>query len=142
VSRWPRRAKQLPPDMPAPLREFNPNDWQEWLLPGVDPAADAYAVPLEEWYAMPHETTRLAGYSNGERIVRPTTVGIGDRPELVTHYRRLDAHKRWTAARRAWLEEHVDPQAGFDFWIDAVAEHHRMSTRDYPAAREHRPGGW
>jgi hypothetical protein len=69
-------------------------------------------------------------------------VGIGDRPELVAHHRLLDAHKRWTAARRSWLEEHCGFDAGFDFWIDAVAEHHRMSTRGHPAARGRQRRGW
>jgi hypothetical protein len=106
--------------MPQPLAEFNADDWQEWLLEGPDPAAEAFK-----------DGDSTAFYA-----------GIADRPELVAHWGRLDAHKRWYEARRAWLTEHVDAQAGFDFWIDAVAEHHRMGTRDHPAARGRRPRGW
>jgi hypothetical protein len=136
-------VKELPADMPQPLREFNADDWQEWLLDGPDPAAEGYAVPLHEWYALPHpkvvEDFRGTAHPTTTKII---TVGIGDRPELVAHHRLLDAHKRWYETRRAWLCEHVDAQAGFDFWIDAVAEHHRMSTRGHPAARGRQRRGW
>lgn len=128
--------------MPQPLRKFNADDWQEWLLPGPDPAQEGWNVPLAELYALPHPVEREVFRGTALPITRETVmVGIGDQPELVAHHRRLDAHRRWIAARRAWMEQHMDPQAGFDFWIDAVAEHHRMSTRDYPA-RERRPQGW
>jgi hypothetical protein len=99
--------------MPQPLREFAEADWQEWLLDGPDPAAEAFK-----------DGDSTAFYA-----------GIADRPELVAHHRLLDAHQRWIAARRGWLEEHVSADAGFDFWIDAIAEHHRMRTRDHPARR-------
>jgi hypothetical protein len=142
VTRWPRRVKELPADMPQPLREFNADDWQEWLLDGPDPAEEDRNISLAEYYALPHpkvvEDFRGTAHPTTTKII---TVGIGDQLELVAHHRRLDAHKRWYEARRAWLEEHVDPQAGFSFWIDAVAEHHRMSTRDHPAA-ERRPRSW
>jgi len=129
VSRWPRRRQQLPPDMPQPLRAFVADDWSEWLLAGPDPAQEGLGVPLAEFYALPHpvvvEDFRGTAVPVSTKVVM---VGIGDQPGLVAHHRRLDAHRRWTAARRDWLEEHVSPEAGLDFWIDAIAEEHRMRT--------------
>jgi hypothetical protein len=122
--------------MPQPLRDFDAGDWQEWLLDGPDPAAEGYGTSLAEFYDLPHpvvvEDFRGTAVPTGTKVV---LVGIGDQPELVAHHRLLDAHKRWLEARRGWLCEHVDPQAGFDFWLDAVSEHHRIATRDHPAAR-------
>src|SRR5512132_1642953 len=117
--------------MPQPLREFNADDWQEWLLDGPDPAAAGRGVPLAEFYSPPHPVVREV--FRGTAVPATTEVvmvGIGDDAELVAHHRLLDAHRRWLEARRAWLAEHVGAQAGFDFWLDAVAEHHRISTRD------------
>lgn len=129
MTRWPRRAKPLPADMPQPLREFVAADWGEWLLKGPDPAQEGLGVPLAEFYALPHPVEREVFRGTAHPITTEVvTVGIGDRPALVAEHRRLDAHRRWTAARRGWLEEHVSPEAGFDFWIDAIAEEHRMTT--------------
>jgi hypothetical protein len=116
--------------MPAPLRAFNEADWQEWLLDGPDPAADAY-VDMEAFYALPHPAEWVNGWVNGERRTSTVIVGIGDRPELVAHYRRMDAHKRWSAARVAWLKERGLPW--LDTWIDDMRFEHllRMQTPEH-----------
>jgi len=104
--------------MPQPLREFREADWSEWLLPGPDPAQEGRSVPLEEWYAMPHPVEREVFRGTAVPVTREVVmVGIGDRPDLVAAHRRDDARKRWITARRAWLEEHVSTDAGFDFWL-------------------------
>jgi hypothetical protein len=103
VSRWPRRSKPLPDGFPQPLQEFVEADWQAWLLGGPDPAASAY-VNLEGFYRAHAD--------------KP--------PAWHAVYRRLDAHKRWTAARRAWLEANGHHDLAFDWWIDDIAHEHRV----------------
>jgi hypothetical protein len=130
--------------MPAPLLEFGEADWREWLGDGPDPAAAGLAVPLAEWYALPHPVERVCGWVGGEQRTQTMMVGIGDRPHLVTRYRRLDAHRRWTAARRAWLEAHGFGQLAVDWWIDDVSYEHRALRREIrdvsDLARPRRPG--
>lgn len=129
--RVPRR--QPDPGLPVPLRRFDERDWQEWLLDGPDPAAEGLVVPLEEWYAAPHPVEQLAGWANGVQTWRTVMVGIGDRPELVTDWRRYHAHKRWSHARVAWLKAHDLPW--LDAWLDDLRFEHRMLRRDLrPAA--------
>ena len=102
MTRWPRRAKTLRPGLPKSLQEFVEDDWSEWLLPGPDPGTVGY-VDVDAFYA-----------------------GLADRPEVAAVWRRLDAHKRWTAARRTWLEAHGHPDLAFDCWLDDVAYEHRV----------------
>jgi hypothetical protein len=111
--------------MPAPLREFRADDWQEWLLPGPDPAQEGRSIPLADHYALPHPVQVGGWYADGVERMRTVVVGIGDDPERVAADRHHDAHKRWTEARRAWLAEHVSAEAGLDFWIDATAQRYR-----------------
>jgi hypothetical protein len=109
VTRWPRRLQPVPAGLPKPLQEFVDADWQEWLLDGPDPAASAYKDgDVERFY-------RLHAHRG---------------PRWAATYRRLDAHKRWTAARRAWLEAHGHADLAFDWWIDDVAYEHRVLQRE------------
>lgn len=127
MTRWPGR-KQPDPGIPGPLREFNEADWQEWLLDGPDPAADAYAVPLEEWYAPPHPVEVEVFRGTGlPMTTRMEMVGIGDRPELVAVWRRVDAHKRWSHARIEWLKARGLPWLAT--WIDDVRAEHQLRVR-------------
>jgi hypothetical protein len=104
VTRWPRRAKPLPPDMPVPLRSFVEADWQAWLLDGPDPGSESYKDgDSSAFYA------RIAG-----------------RPELVACWRRRDAHQRWSAARCAWLKERGHDQLAFNAWLDDLAYEHQV----------------
>jgi hypothetical protein len=130
-----RRAFEWPPG----LGRFNPDDWQEWMLDGPDPAADAYKIPLEEFYAMPHETTQLAGYSNGEEILRTVTVGIGDKPpEVIAVWRWIDAHRRWTEARVGGLKQ--NGYEWLDVWLDGIRAEHRK-REELRTTRSRRAGG-
>ena len=110
MTRWPRRAAPFPVDLPQPLATFAEADWQEWQLDGPDPAAAAY-VDMAVFYR------RLEG-----------------KPEVAACWRRLDAHKRWTAARRTWLEAHGEHDLAFDWWIDDVAYEHRVLRAELRAA--------
>jgi hypothetical protein len=112
MTRWPRRARPDPGDLPAPLAEFCEADWSEWLLDGPDPGTEGY-VDAERFYA-----------------------GLADRPAVAACWRRLDAHKRWSAARRAWLEAHGHPQLAFDGWIDDIAYEHRVLRAEIRAATD------
>ena len=121
--------------MPQPLREFAEADWGEWLLEGPDPAQEGRGVPLAEFYAMPHPVEREVFCGTAVPLRREVVwVGIGDQPDLVAAHRRDDARKRWITARRAWLEEHVSADAGFDFWLTETFC--RRQTR-MAAYREH-----
>jgi hypothetical protein len=104
--------------MPEALREFAAGDWQEWMLPGPDPALEPY-----------HDRDSTAFYA-----------GIADRPELVARWRAKDAYARWTEVRRAWLAEHVSEQEAMSFWIDAISERHRSQNERRPPATPRR--GW
>jgi hypothetical protein len=118
--------------MPKPLQAFIEADWQEWMLEGPDPAADAY-VDMEAFYALPHPVTRQVFRGTGlPAVTRTETVGIGDRPELVAYWRHLDAHRRWTAARRAWLEAAGHHDLAFDTWLDDVSYRNRVLRPQFP----------
>lgn len=135
MTRWPRR-RGPDPGLPAPLATFVEADWQTWLLDGPDPAQEGYAVPLAEWLGPPHPVEQVAGWINGQVRTRVIMVGIGDRPELVAVYRRHHAHKRWRAARRAWLEAHGHHDLAFDCWLDDVAGEHRQLVRELAELHE------
>jgi hypothetical protein len=97
-----RRRQRPGSTLPGPPQHFVEADWSEWLLDGPDPGAEGY-VDMAAFYA-----------------------GIADRPKLVAAWRRLDAHRRWTAARRAWLEAQGMHQAAVDCWVDDIAAEHRV----------------
>jgi hypothetical protein len=97
-----RRRPRPSEVFPVPLQRFVEADWQEWLLDGRDPGIEGY-VDVDTFYA-----------------------GIADRPELVAAWRRLDAHQRWTAARRAWLEERGMRDLAIHYWIQDIQEEHRV----------------
>jgi hypothetical protein len=88
------------------------SDWSEWLLDGPDPAAQAYK-----------DGDSTAFYA-----------GLADRPAVAAAWRRMDAHRRWTAARRAWLEAHGEHRLAFDWWIDDIAYEHRVLRQELRAA--------
>jgi hypothetical protein len=104
-----RRRQRPTLEWPIPLQRFIEADWQAWLLDGPDPAASAYADGDSERFYQLH----------------------ADRPPAwhVIH-RRLDAHKRWTAARRSWLEAHGHPDLALDCWLDDVSYEHRVLRRE------------
>ena len=80
-----------------------PADWQAWLLAGEDPAAAAYADgDLEAFYRL----------------------HAGRPPAWHEVSRRLDAHKRWSAARIAWLRARELPW--LEDWIDAANYERRV----------------
>jgi hypothetical protein len=110
VTRWPRRSTPLPAGFPAPLLEFVEADWQQWLLDGPDPATVAY-VDMAAFYRQ-----------------------LEAKPAVAACWRRLDAHRRWTAARRGWLEAHGQDRLAFDWWIDDIAYEHRVLRAELRAA--------
>jgi hypothetical protein len=127
MTNWPRRRE---PDAgwPAPLRQFEPADWQEWLLDGPDPAQEGLLVPLQEWYAPPHPM-EFDGFRGTGLPAVPYTemIGIGDRPEVVAAWRTYHAHKRWSAARIAWLKARGLPS--LETWLEDVRYEHHVLRR-------------
>lgn len=114
MTRWPRRLQPTPAGLPKPLQEFVEADWHEWLLDGPDPAASAYAGgDLERFY-------RIHAHRG---------------PRWATIYRRLDAHKRWTEARRAWLEANGHDDLALDWWIEDISYEHRVLRAELREAR-------
>jgi hypothetical protein len=126
MTNWPRR-KEPDAGWPAPLRAFEPDDWQEWLLDGPDPAQEGLIVPLQEWYAPPHPMQQSAGWVNGVERWHTVMVGIGDRPEVVAAWRTYHAHKRWSAARIAWLKTRGLPS--LETWLEDVKYEHHVLRR-------------
>jgi hypothetical protein len=109
VTRWPRRLQPTPAGLPKSLQEFVEADWETWLLDAPDPAASAYADgDVERFYRLHADKS----------------------PAWHALYRRLDRHKRWTAARRGWLEAHGYHDLAWDQWIDDVAYEHRVLRRE------------
>lgn len=112
MSRWPRRGRRLPADMPQALRAFVADDWQTWTLDGPDPALEGFAD---------HDATEFYA-------------GLADRPDLVADHRRQDAFTRWREARVAWLKDHG--HEWIEFWVDT------LSGEEFMAEETGRPHGW
>jgi hypothetical protein len=137
MTTWPRR-REPDPGWPAPLRTFHEADWQEWLLDGPDPAAHAY-VDIDAFYALPHEITEVCGWVDSEQRTRTVMVGIGDRPDLVAHWRRIDAHHRWREARRAWLKAHGLHDLALHNWIEDIQYERRVLRHQKAPRRDIEP---